>query len=218
MSPALWRVTLFSFLIITALLLGASLALGRGLWPLRTALVGLVPLWCVANLALTYGVHRAAYLIESHDAFCVSCHLHEAEYGRFRAELPSAVPDLAAFHRRRENDFTCISCHVGEGVKGRAAVLLFAGLDVAHYTTGQYQQEREGMRHPLTDRSCTKCHAPAGLRGFHREKDHAGHHAQCLVCHVVHAPTSEAFGFIDYHRWPQEVLGPCQGCHPALLQ
>jgi nitrate/TMAO reductase-like tetraheme cytochrome c subunit len=218
MSPALWRLTLYSFLLISVLLLGVSLALGRGLWPPRAALVALVPLWCVANLALAYGVHRTAYTIESHDAFCVSCHLHEAEYDRFHGGRASVSLDLAAFHRRRENGFTCISCHVGEGVRGRAAVLLLAGLDVVHYTIGQYQRELEGMRHPLTDRTCTKCHAPNDLHGFHREKDHAAHAAQCLTCHVVHAPTTETLGFIDYQRWPQEVLGPCQRCHPALLQ
>ena len=50
--------------------------------------------------------------------------------------------------------------------------------------------------HPLTDASCTKCHAQPKVGGFHASPKHAGHTSGCLGCHSAHAQGDEAFGFI----------------------
>jgi len=215
----MWLVTLYGFLVATSVLALVSVAvfghrIRRGL---RLALVLFVPAWLAVNVAFAYAVHRTAYAIESHDAFCISCHLHESEFARFHdRELPVA-PDLAGFHARHARDFTCITCHVGEGVNGRTRVLFFAAMDVARYTGGSFAHELDGMKHPLTDASCTKCHAQPKVAGFHASPKHAGYTAGCLRCHSAHAQRDEAFGFIDYMRWPRAMAEPCLACHPALL-
>ena len=211
-------ILLYAFLAVTAALaLGSLGVLGarfrRGLGP---AVVVFVAGWLAANAVLAYAIHRTAYALESHDPFCVSCHLHEAEFARFRDEASPVALDLAGYHRRHGERFTCIACHVGEGVGGRARVLFFAGMDVVHYTLGRFRRDLDGMRHPLGDATCTKCHAPADIGGFHRSAAHAGHTSGCPSCHLAHARTDEAFGFVDYQRWRPAALEPCLGCHPAL--
>ena len=214
-----WLVVLYAFLAATGALAFASAAvlgrrLRRGVGP---ALLLFVPVWLAVNAAFAWAVHRTAYGIESRDPFCVSCHLHEEEFARFRDDGSSVALDLAGYHRRHGREFTCITCHVGEGVGGRARVLLFAGMDVVRYTGGRFQHELDGMKHPLTDASCTKCHAPGTVGGFHRSPKHAEYTSRCLDCHSAHARTDQAFGFIDYQRWPRSRTESCIGCHPALL-
>jgi hypothetical protein len=215
----MWLVVLYSFLVATSVLAALSLAaLGRGFRRgLRAALLLFLPTWLTLNLAFAYAVHRTAYTIESRDPFCVSCHLHEKELARFHDHDSPVALDLAGYHRRRGKEFTCITCHVGEGVDGRARVLFFAGMDVLHYTDGNFQHELEGMKHPLGDATCTKCHAPGMIRGFHASPKHAEYTADCLGCHSAHASTDEAFGFIDYRRWRPAMTQACIPCHPALL-
>jgi hypothetical protein len=215
----MWLVALYAFLAATLLLaLGSLGVLGaRARRPVAASLALFIPLWLVLNGAFAYGVHRTAYTLESHDAFCVSCHLHEEEFQRFHDQASSFALDLAGHHQRHGHEFTCITCHVGEGVAGRARVLFFAGMDTVDYTLGDFRRDLDGMKHPLGDATCTKCHAPSGLGGFHGLADHAGHTAGCLSCHPSHARVDEAFGFIAYRRWPPQTLAPCQGCHPALL-
>ena len=215
----MWLVALYSFLVATAVLaLGSLLALGRGLRRgLRAALLLSLPTWVAVNVVFAYAVHRTAYTIESHDPFCVSCHLHERELARFRDEASPVALDLAGYHWRKGKPFTCITCHVGEGVGGRARVLFFAGMDVVRYTDGNFQQELDGMKHPLTDATCTKCHVPGQIGGFHASAKHAEYTADCLGCHAAHLRTDQAFGFIDYQRWRPARAQPCLTCHPALL-
>jgi len=214
-----WLVLLYSFLAATGLLALVSLALlGRGFRRgLRPAALLFLPTWLLVNAVFAYAVHRTAYVIESRDPFCISCHLHEKEFAGFRDEQSSVAVDLAGFHWRRGKPFTCITCHVGEGVGGRARVLFFAGMDVLHYTGGNFQHELDGMKHPLSDTACTKCHAPGKIGGFHASPKHAGYTAQCLGCHAAHAHADQAFGFIDYHRWRPATAEPCLACHPVLL-
>src|SRR5206468_8621928 len=102
-------------------------------------------------------------------------------------------------------------------VAGRAWVLFFAGMDVVHYTGGSFQHDLDGMKHPLSDGSCTKCHVQAKAGGFHASAKHAEYTSECLGCHSAHPPGDEAFGFIDYHRWRPALSQPCLPCHPALL-
>lgn len=215
----MWLVALYSFLVITALLALASVGLlgirvRRGL---RITLLLFLPVWLVLNVVFAYAVHRTAYTLESHDPFCISCHLHESEFTRFRDQDASVARDLAGYHWRHGKEFTCITCHVGEGVDGRARVLFFAGMDVVNYTRGSFRPELEGMKHPLDDASCVKCHLPSNPGLFHRSEKHTGYATGCLSCHIAHARTDEAFGFLDYQRWPAERLQPCLPCHPALL-
>jgi len=214
-----WLVVLYSFLAATALLALASLALlGHGFRRgLRPALLFFVPTWLAVNAVFAYAVHRTAYVIESRDPFCVSCHLHENEFTRFRDRASPLAADLAGFHSRRGKDFTCITCHGGEGVGGRARVLFLAGMDVVHYTEGNFQHELDGMKHPLADTACTKCHAAGKVGGFHASPKHAGYTSGCLGCHSAHAHADQTFGFIDYHRWRPAIAEPCLACHPALL-
>ena len=215
----MWLVTLYAFLAATALVALGSLAfLGRGLRRgLRPALLLLVPTWLVLNAVFAYAIHRTAYTIESHDPFCISCHLHEAEFTRFRDQASSVALDLAGYHWRKGEQFTCITCHVGEGVGGRAHVLFFAGMDVVSYTGGSFQDELDGMKHPLTDATCTKCHVPGKIGGFHASAKHAEYTSECLACHSAHRRADEAFGFIDYQRWRPSMVHACVSCHPALL-
>ena len=215
----MWLVGLYAFLLGTAVLALLSVVmLGRGIRRgFRTALVFFVPSWLVANVVIAYAVHRTAYTIESHDPFCVSCHLHEKELGRFHDNQLPVAEDLAGYHARHAKAFTCITCHVGEGVGGRARVLFFAGMDVVTYTGGNFAHDLDGMKHPLTDATCTKCHRPGTVGGFHASPKHTEYTAACLGCHAVHAKADQAFGFIDYHRWPSSMRERCVSCHPALL-
>jgi nitrate/TMAO reductase-like tetraheme cytochrome c subunit len=215
----MWLVALYSVLVATAVFAVVSLLiLGGGFrHGLRAALLLFVPTWLAANIVFAYAIHRTAYSIESRDPFCISCHLHENEFTRFHDEQSSVAPDLANYHARHGKEFTCITCHVGEGVAGRARVLFYAGLDVVNYTGGNFQQELDGMKHPLMDTTCTKCHVLGKIGGFHASEKHAGYTSACLGCHSAHVRGDEAFGFIAYHRWPPAMAEPCLPCHPALL-
>jgi nitrate/TMAO reductase-like tetraheme cytochrome c subunit len=215
----MWLLFLYGFLALTTVAVLASLGvLAVGLLRLGIAILILLPIWVIVNLGIAYGVHRTAYALESHDSFCVSCHLHENEFKRFRDEASSVALDLAGYHWRHGKQFACITCHVGEGIDGRARVLFFAGMDVVHYTTGRFRKELKGMERPLGDASCTKCHAPSNPGEFHKSEKHSGYVTGCLTCHLAHSRTDEAFGFIDYIRWPAEKTGPCLTCHPGLLR
>jgi hypothetical protein len=215
----MWLVILYSFLVACGLGAVVSLAvLGRGLRRgLEPALLLFLPTWLAVNLGFAYAVHRTAYTIESRDPFCISCHLHEKELDRFHDRASSVALDLAGYHWRHGKEFTCITCHVGEGVDGRARVLFFAGMDVLHYTAGRFQHDLDGMKHPLNDETCTKCHLQAKAGGFHASPKHAGYTSGCGGCHSAHGKGDESFGFIDYMRWPRAGVEPCLPCHPALL-
>jgi nitrate/TMAO reductase-like tetraheme cytochrome c subunit len=214
----MWLLALYGFLALTTVTALASLwVLASGLRRLRIAILVLVPMWVTANLGIAYGVHRTAYALESHDPFCVSCHLHDNEFKRFRDQASSVALNLAGYHWRHGKQFACITCHVGEGIDGRARVLFFAGMDVVHYTTGRSPRELKGMKHRLGDATCTKCHAPSDPGEFHKSQKHSGYVTECLTCHSAHARTDQAFGFIDYTGWPADKARPCLTCHPALL-
>ena len=215
----MWFVTLYGLLLGTGVLALASLvALGGGIRRgVRLSLIVFLPTWLAVNVAFAYAVHRTAYAIESRDPFCVSCHLHEGEFDRFHDRALPVAPDLAGYHGRHDEGFTCITCHVGEGLNGRARVLFFAAMDVARYTGGNFAHELDGMKHPLTDASCTKCHAQPKVGGFHASPKHVGYTSGCLGCHAAHAKRDEAFGFVDYMHWPRATAEPCLACHPALL-
>jgi hypothetical protein len=90
-------------------------------------------------------------------------------------------------------------------------------MDVLNYTGGRFQHDLDGMKHPLTDATCTKCHARAKLGGFHASAKHAEYTAGRLGSHSAHAKADEAFGFINYLRWPRTTAEPCLTCHLALL-
>jgi len=215
----MWLVALYSFLTATALLAVGSLGvLGWGVRRgLRPPLVLFLLTWFALNVVFAYAVHRTAYTIESHDPFCVSCHLHEPEFTRFRDDASPVALDLAGYHWRKGRPFTCITCHVGEGIGGRARVLFFAGVDVVNYSKGTFQRELAGMKHPLADAACSKCHVPGRIGGFHASAKHTGYGEDCLGCHAAHRRADQAFGFIDYQHWRPARAQPCLTCHPALL-
>src|SRR5690242_2377080 len=98
----MWLVTLYAFLLGTSILaLVSAVLLGRRIRRgLRPVLLLFLPAWLAVNVAFAYAVHRTAYAIESHDRFCISCHLHESEFARFHDREPAVAPDLAGYHAR----------------------------------------------------------------------------------------------------------------------
>ena len=88
----MWLFALYGFLALTTVAVLASLGvLAVGLRRLGIAILILLPMWVIASFGIAYGVHRIAYALESHDPFCVSCHLHENEFKRFRDEASSVA-------------------------------------------------------------------------------------------------------------------------------
>ncbi len=166
--------------------------------------------------------------LERDDDFCVSCHLepgiplHRDNRADFEARPPVS---LAAAHAAHGNEggedgaFRCIDCHGGVGALGRARVKLLSVKDAFWYLVGRFE-EPEGMRWPLWDRDCTKCHdsfGSASRASFEAPAFHglAVHNhrlgVDCVACHLSH----ERGGLQDHDfLHPQIVRTQCARCHP----
>ena len=162
--------------------------------------------------------------LEQDNDFCNACHLepelplHEQVRHDFDARPATS---LAAAHGR-EDDFRCIDCHGGASWLGRARVKLLAGKDAFWYVVGHFE-EPDGMRWPLWDEDCSKCHdrfepqpeaeswrAPR----FHELSVHNVElGVDCVRCHLVHDPggTDE-----DHFIHTEPVREQCALCHPEF--
>jgi hypothetical protein len=175
--------------------------------------------------------------LEQDNDFCNACHLERGPDGvvplhrEIREDFDRREPlSLAAAHgaaavearagRGEDGAFRCIDCHGGTSFRGRVRVKLLAAKDALVYATGRFE-EPTGMRWPLWDEDCAKCHerfAPpaegAGTPAFH---DVAAHNAAlpvgCVDCHFAH----ETGGRADaYFLQAAAVRRECARCHAEL--
>ena len=181
----------------------------------------------LAGTALLCGVFLIGLAAkERDDRFCISCHLHEEKFARFRAAAPA---DLAAAHRAKK-EVRCIDCHGGADPVMRVRVWSVAGVDTLRFLIGRYR-EPEGMRLPLRPAECRRCHTPIlaagrtlgaeqdegkGGRGgdtYHAIRDHDSVRITCVRCHSAHTTDSEpVLQFISRAR----VQPVCHECHESL--
>ncbi len=168
--------------------------------------------------------------LEQDDAFCVSCHLREgvplhrenAEDFRARPPVSLAVAHAAAGNEARpDGAFRCIDCHGGTGLLGRARVKLLSARDAFWYAVGRFE-EPEGMRWPLWDADCTKCHerfaeVPSTRWADARFHEIPHHNVElpvrCVECHLSH----ERGGLAEHDfLHPAPVRAQCARCHEGF--
>jgi nitrate/TMAO reductase-like tetraheme cytochrome c subunit len=166
--------------------------------------------------------------LEARNDFCNDCHLPSgvALHRELRDEFDARpAASLAALHAgsavegRHDAAFRCIDCHRGTGAVGRTRVKLLAAKDAFWYVVGRFE-EPDGMRWPLWDADCRKCHP-----GFASEGDFGGpgpetFHARpvhnrklgvgCVECHLVHGPGGNPDAWF-VHAEP--VRAQCARCH-----
>jgi predicted CXXCH cytochrome family protein len=183
---------------------------------LRTLAIGASALAGVALVSALFLAGLAAK--ERDDRFCVSCHLHEAKFTRFRAAAPV---DLAGAHHAKKA-VRCIDCHGGADPVMRGRVWTVAGVDTLRFLAGLYG-EPERMRLPLRPAECRQCHTPiltrapageeeggGGAQTYHAIRDHDAVRIACARCHLSHTTDSEArLQFISRAR----VQPICRECH-----
>jgi hypothetical protein len=192
----------------------------------RLARLGAAALAVVLGAAVAWlGSDR----LERRSRFCISCHLdadtplHIDLFEDFGTPPPEmlAAAHAAAGHREDAQPFRCIDCHGGTGLLGRARVKLLSVRDAFWYAVGRFE-EPEGMRWPLWDADCRKCHdafedrrAAFGDPLFHELPAHqgGGFAVRCVECHLAHEP-----GALPAHDFlvPAVVRGQCARCHPEF--
>jgi nitrate/TMAO reductase-like tetraheme cytochrome c subunit len=158
--------------------------------------------------------------------FCNACHLPTGVplHRELRRDFDAPAPaSLAAAHARAEaaphpDGFRCFDCHAGVGFSGRLRVKLVSARDAAVWASGDFEEPR-GMRVPLGDEDCRRCHArfrpfePASgrPRGFHQIAFHnADLGVGCVECHAVHRPGGDPTAHF-VHAEP--VRAQCARCH-----
>jgi nitrate/TMAO reductase-like tetraheme cytochrome c subunit len=162
--------------------------------------------------------------LERDDDFCNACHLEPGLplHEQLRRDFDLRPPrNLAAAHAR-EPDFRCIDCHGGASFVGRARVKLLAGKDAFWWAVGHFE-EPDGMRWPLWDEDCVKCHARFDARPeamswrtprFHELPVHNVElGVDCVSCHLVHDPGGSDDGHFLH---PEPVRSQCASCHPEF--
>jgi nitrate/TMAO reductase-like tetraheme cytochrome c subunit len=164
--------------------------------------------------------------LESRNDFCNACHLERPEIPlhidvrRDFDRRPAA--SLAALHAAEAigevgRPFRCIDCHGGASFRGKLRVKALAAKDALVYLTGRFS-EPTGMRHPLWDEDCVKCH-----EGFEEGDDRAAQarfHAlpvhnhelgvDCVECHLAHESGGDAGA---YFLHAAHVRSQCARCH-----
>ena len=181
--------------------------------------------WLWIGIALALAAPPLGWVVtdelESHDSFCVACHLdaetplHQSKLRDFRAE--SAV-NLASYHARHvEGGMRCITCHGGASFWNKLRVKTIAGRDAVSWLIGAFD-EPNAMTHPLWDEDCTQCHDRYEAErddDFHAIADHnvAAFEVRCVSCHTSH-PTDGApeLSFLQRDR----VAETCKLCHEEL--
>jgi hypothetical protein len=122
-----------------------------------------------------------------------------------------------------ERAFRCIDCHGGTGLVGRARVKALAAKDALVYLTGRFE-EPSGMRWPLWDEDCRRCHASFDTSPYEdwespRFHQLPVHNAElgvaCVECHQVHEPGGAA----EHHFLRAErVQAQCARCHDEFAE
>jgi len=143
--------------------------------------------------------------LERRNDFCNACHLepdmplHIQVRRDFDASPPLSLAGLhggARVEGRADAAFRCIDCHGGTGLAGRARVKALAAKDAFWYALGRFE-EPDGMRWPLWDEDCGKCHAsfdeaePESWQSprFHQLAIHnVDLGVDCVECHRTHDP------------------------------
>lgn len=168
--------------------------------------------------------------LERDNDFCNACHLGGPDAGTplhvdVRREFDARPAlSLAAAHAAAEVEgrddaaFRCIDCHGGTSWVGRARVKALAAKDAFWYVVGRFE-EPDGMRWPLWDEDCRKCHARfagqawdgLGPEPFHARSVHnVKLGVDCVACHGAHGPGGDpAAHFV--HAVP--VRAQCALCH-----
>jgi predicted CXXCH cytochrome family protein len=143
----------------------------------------------------------------------------------FDAPLAGSLAGAHGLARVREGEraFRCIDCHGGASFVGRARVKALAAKDSLVYLTGHFE-EPEGMRWPLWDEDCTKCHDAFDTSAyeawesprFHQLPVHnADLGVACVECHEVH----QTQGSPENHFLRAErVRTQCARCHAEFEQ
>ena len=168
--------------------------------------------------------------LEARNEFCNACHLpsgvplHREIRDDFIA-LPA--PTLAAAHaaagnaKHADGAFRCSDCHAGASFVGRVRVKALAAKDALVWATGRFE-EPTGMRWPLWDEDCSRCHAEFAAPAREAWQSAAFHElavhnvelgVNCVECHAAHERNApEADYFLDVVR----VRAQCARCHPEF--
>ncbi len=169
--------------------------------------------------------------LEQDNDFCNDCHLepdvplHAEIREHFDARPP---PTLAGAHAEApveraegERAFRCIDCHGGASFVGRARVKALAAKDAFWYVVGHFE-EPTGMRWPLWDEDCTKCHdafdeSEAAEWESPRFHQLAVHNVElgvdCVECLLSHETGGNADANHLHAAW---VRTQCARCHPEF--
>ncbi len=166
--------------------------------------------------------------LEARNDFCNACHLpsgvalHRELRDEFDARPAASLAALhaaAAVEGREDAAFRCIDCHQGSGAVGRVRVKALAAKDAFWYVVGRFE-EPDGMRWPLWDADCRKCHpgfaSEGDLDGPGPEAFHARpvHNRKlgvgCVECHLVHGPGGNPDAYFVH---PEPVRAQCARCH-----
>lgn len=186
--------------------------------------------WAAA-IALAAVSAPAGWLVTDHleqdNDFCNACHLSPGEplHREVRRIFDAAPPaTLAAAHARAGNEarddgsFRCIDCHGGVGLVGRARVKALAAKDAFWYVVGHFE-EPSGMRWPLWDEDCRRCHPrfeesdpePWENPRFHQIGEHNVElGVGCVECHLSHDVEGDPDHDFLRARW---VRTRCARCH-----
>lgn len=201
-------------------------AMPRAGWSERRAL-RLFVVAGLAGLVLAPAGWLVSDRLERDNDFCNACHLQPGVplHIDIRTDLDARpAANLAAVHAaagvdgRDDSAFRCIDCHGGHSLVGRARVKALAAKDAFWYAVGRFE-EPDGMRWPLWDEDCRKCHAtfdatPSAeweVPRFHELPVHnVDLQVDCVECHLVHEDGGNPDAhFIDV-GW---VRTRCARCH-----
>jgi nitrate/TMAO reductase-like tetraheme cytochrome c subunit len=114
--------------------------------------------------------------------------------------------------------FRCIDCHGGSSLVGRARVKALAAKDAFWYVVGHFE-EPEGMRWPLWDEDCRKCHDTFDESGYEEWQSPRFHQlavhntelgVDCVECHLVHETDVATSQHFLRAPW---VRSQCARCH-----
>jgi nitrate/TMAO reductase-like tetraheme cytochrome c subunit len=165
--------------------------------------------------------------LEQDDDFCNACHVSADVplHIEIRRETDARPPrSLAGRHAeagtsaRADGGFRCIDCHGGTSLLGRARVKALAAKDAFWYVLGRFE-EPDGMRWPLWDEDCLRCHASfeqseAGADASTRFHALAVHNVDlgvaCVECHSAHQAGGDAGAFF---LRAAPVRAQCARCH-----
>ncbi len=168
-------------------------------------------------------------VLERDNDFCNDCHLQDERplHLDVRRDFDAApAVSLAGAHGAAQVNangdparaFRCIDCHGGTSFAGRARVKLLAAKDSFWYVTGHFE-EPEGMRWPLWDEDCSKCHASfdaSEVPAWESPRFHqlAVHNVElgidCVECHQVHETDVKPN---NYFLRASQVRAQCARCH-----